>query len=310
MAPLRIVTRKSPLALWQANYVKQRLLAHHPSLSIELIPVTTQGDKILDRSLSKIGGKGLFLKELETKLLSNEADIAVHSMKDVPTALPEGLEIAAITAREDPRDVLVGRHKEVDFAQLPMGAKIGTSSLRRHVQAKCVRPDLTIVEMRGNLQTRLEKMHHQALDGIILAAAGVLRLKWADKISYYFDPLEMLPAVGQGALGIECHTDQSDIKALIAPLHCEDTSSCLLAERALNAKLGGSCQVPIAALATLSDHQLHLSARVGRLETPAVLQAQGTGPRTDPHHLGQKVAEELLHQGAGPLIAQWLQSDE
>ena len=262
---LRIATRKSPLALWQAEYVRDQLLHHHPDLQVELVKMSTQGDKILDTPLAKVGGKGLFVKELETGMLNGDADIAVHSMKDVPVELPEGLHLAVICPREDPRDAFVS-NTYATFESLPQGARLGTSSLRRQCQLSALRPDLEVLDLRGNVNTRLQKLADGGYDAIILAAAGLIRLEMADKITEYLDTTVSLPAIGQGAVGIECRVDDERVNNLIAPLNDPDTHIRVLAERAMNHRLQGGCQVPIAGYAELSNGVLLMRGLVGRSE--------------------------------------------
>ncbi len=249
-----IGTRGSKLALWQAEWIKAELKKLNPELEIELNKIKTTGDKILDVPLAKVGGKGLFVKEIEEALLKNEADIAVHSMKDVPTEFPDGLHLAVICEREDPRDAFIAPAQGVrSFKELPQGAKVGTSSLRRACQLLSIRPDLKIEQLRGNLDTRLRKLDEGLFDAIILAAAGVKRLGWASRITEILSPETSLPAIGQGAVGIECRTDDGFINTLIAPLNHPETDICVRAERALLKKLEGGCQVPIAAHAVLTS---------------------------------------------------------
>lgn len=247
MKTLKIATRQSPLALWQAEHIRARLQELHPDLTVELVKFVTQGDKILDTPLAKIGGKGLFVKELEAALLDGRADLAVHSMKDVPMALPEGLTLAVICEREDPLDAFVSNHFE-KFADLPQGARVGTSSLRRKSQILKQRPDLQIIDLRGNVGTRLSKLDDGQYDAIILASAGLKRLGLEERIRHCIEPSVSLPAVGQGALGLECRADDQDVLALIQPLLHTETDVCVRAERAFNAYLEGGCQVPIAAM--------------------------------------------------------------
>lgn len=299
---LRIATRKSPLALWQAEHIKARLQALHPQLNIELVTFTTQGDKILDTPLAKIGGKGLFVKELEAAMLDGRADIAVHSMKDVPMEFPEGLELGVICDRENPQDAFVSnRYKNID--ELPAGAIVGTSSLRRQCQIMQQRPDLEIKSLRGNVQTRLGKLDNGEYDAIILAAAGLLRMELDSRIASLISVEQSLPAGGQGALGIELRSNDPEIAALIAPLHCPETAACVLAERALNRRLQGGCQVPIAAYAELADGQLHLRGLVGNVEGTVLLRSEQQGSAADAEALGIAAAEHLLEQGAGEILS-------
>ncbi|MFN3587051.1 MAG: hydroxymethylbilane synthase [Moraxellaceae bacterium] len=299
---LRIATRKSPLALWQAEHVRARLEALHPGLAVELVTFTTQGDKILDTPLAKIGGKGLFVKELEVALLEGRADIAVHSMKDVPMAFPEGLGLVAIGAREDPTDAFVSNH-HASVEALPAGAVVGTSSLRRQCQLRHRRPDLVIRDLRGNVNTRLAKLDAGDYDALILASAGLKRLGFHARIRATLPPEFSLPAVGQGALGIEARLSDARVAALVAPLDDADTHACVRAERAMNTRLQGGCQVPIAGYATLDGGTLTLRGLVGSLDGRELLQDVVTGPVAEAEALGQALAERLLAAGAGRLLA-------
>ena len=281
---LRIATRKSPLALWQAEHIKARLINLYPQLTVELVTFTTQGDKILDTPLAKIGGKGLFVKELEVAMLDGRADIAVHSMKDVPMEFPEGLQLGVICQRENPRDAFVS-NQYIDLDDLPEGAVVGTSSLRRQCQIQQQRPDLVIKSLRGNVQTRLAKLDAGEYDAIILAAAGLLRMEMDDRISAYMPPEVSLPAGGQGALGIEWRTDDELVKRLLAPLHHEVTAQCVLAERALNRRLQGGCQVPIACYAEYRGEQLWLRGLVGSLDGQQILRTEHLGQPQRSLHL-------------------------
>ena len=306
---LRIATRKSPLALWQAEHIKARLLAMYPQLAVELVTFTTQGDKILDTPLSKIGGKGLFVKELESAMLDGRADIAVHSMKDVPMEFPHGLELGIICERENPHDAFVSnRYASLD--ELPQGAVVGTSSLRRQCQIQQQRPDLIIRSLRGNVQTRLSKLDSGEFDAIILAAAGLLRMEMDERITAIMPAEQSLPAGGQGALGIEWRTSHgaqendrdSAIHELLKPLHDDITASCVLAERALNRRLQGGCQVPIACYAERSGDQLWLRGLVGSVDGERVLRTERRGAAADADVLGISAAEDLLEQGAGAIL--------
>lgn len=300
---LRIATRQSPLALWQAEFVKAELLKHHASLKIELIGFTTRGDKILDSSLSKIGGKGLFVKELEQALLAGEADIAVHSMKDVPMEFPGGLGLSTICEREDPRDAFVSvRYKNI--STLPAGAVIGTSSLRRQCQIRQGRPDLQIRDLRGNVQTRLNKLDGGEFDAIILAAAGLKRLGLQQRITDFLSDDIMLPAGGQGAVGIEARVDDHRIHELLKPLNHPDTALCVNAERAMNRRLQGGCQVPIAGYAIREGSQLWLRGLVGSVNGEKILRAEQRGSIEQAEALGVQVAEQLLQQGADRILAE------
>ncbi len=298
---LKIATRQSPLALWQANYVKDRLQQQYPDLTVELVPMVTKGDVILDSPLAKIGGKGLFVKELENALLNKEADIAVHSMKDVPMQFPEGLGLAVICQREDPRDAFVS-HSYRTFAELPQGAVVGTSSLRRQCQLKALRPDLDIRSLRGNVGTRLSKLDNGDYDAIILASAGLIRLGLADRIASFIDVEQSLPAAGQGAVGIECRTDDMQVQALLAPLADAETTYCVRAERAMNNHLQGGCQVPIGGYAVLQQGQLDLRALVGDLDGSRIIRAEGKSPVENAEALGVQIAEQLLAQGADKIL--------
>ncbi len=298
---LKIATRQSPLALWQANYVKDRLQQLYPDLTIELVPMVTKGDVILDSPLAKIGGKGLFVKELENALLTQEADIAVHSMKDVPMQFPEGLGLAVICQREDPRDAFVS-HSYRTFAELPQGAVVGTSSLRRQCQLKALRPDLDIRSLRGNVGTRLSKLDNGDYDAIILASAGLIRLGLADRIASFIDVEQSLPAAGQGAVGIECRTNDMQVQALLAPLADAETTYCVRAERAMNNHLQGGCQVPIGGYAVLQQGQLYLRALVGDIDGSRIIRAEGKSAVENAEVLGVQIAEQLLAQGADKIL--------
>ena len=301
MKILKIATRQSPLALWQAEHIRARLESLHAGLKVELVTFVTQGDKILDTPLAKIGGKGLFVKELEAALLDGRADLAVHSMKDVPMALPEGLSLAVICEREDPLDAFVSNTYE-SFDALPQGAKVGTSSLRRKCQILKQRPDLEIIDLRGNVGTRLSKLDSGLYDAIILASAGLKRLGLADRIRHTLAPEVSLPAVGQGALGLECRTDDQAVLDLILPLLHAETDACVRAERAFNAYLEGGCQVPIAGYATLNDGQISIEGRVGSVDGAILLKANLKGELVEAEHLGVVLAQDLLAQGAGDLL--------
>ena len=298
---LKIATRQSPLALWQANYVKDSLQQLYPDLTVELVPMVTKGDVILDSPLAKIGGKGLFVKELENALLNKEADIAVHSMKDVPMQFPEGLGLAVICKREDPRDAFVSNSYRT-FAELPQGAVVGTSSLRRQCQLKALRPDLDIRSLRGNVGTRLSKLDNGDYDAIILASAGLIRLGLADRIASFIEVEQSLPAAGQGAVGIECRTDDVQVKQLLAPLADAETTCCVLAERAMNNRLQGGCQVPIGGYAVLQQGQLYLRALVGDVDGSQIIRAEGKSGVENADVLGVQIAEQLLAQGADKIL--------
>ncbi|MCQ2043508.1 hydroxymethylbilane synthase [Stutzerimonas kunmingensis] len=298
---IRIATRKSALALWQAEYVKARLEASHPGLKVSLVPMVSRGDKLLDAPLAKIGGKGLFVKELETALMENEADIAVHSMKDVPMEFPEGLGLYYICEREDPRDAFVSNHFD-DLDALPPGSVVGTSSLRRQAQLLARRPDLKIQFLRGNVNTRLAKLDAGEYDAIILAAAGLIRLGFGERIRSSISVDESLPAGGQGAVGIECRTTDSELHALLECLNHAPTATRVVAERALNKRLNGGCQVPIACYAVLEGDQLWLRGLVGQPDGTVLLRAEGRAPAADAEALGVQVAEALLDQGAEQIL--------
>lgn len=303
MTRIRIATRQSPLALWQAEFVKAELQRHHPGIEVELLGFTTQGDKILDSPLAKIGGKGLFVKELETAMLEGKADIAVHSMKDVPVEFPEGLGLTTICEREDPADAFVS-NSFAAIDELPQGAIVGTSSLRRRCQLLQARPDLDIRDLRGNVNTRLRKLDDGEYQAIVLAVAGLKRLKMEGRIRSAL-PFELsLPAVGQGAVGIECRIDDTETLKLLEPLHHQPTATRVLAERAMNARLHGGCQVPIAGFAELGGNTLRLRGRVGSPDGKQLLQAEASGPAEQPEQLGQQVADTLLLQGAGAILSE------
>ncbi len=301
MKTLKIATRQSPLALWQAEHIRARLEAMHADLTVELVTFVTQGDKILDTPLAKIGGKGLFVKELEAALMDGRADLAVHSMKDVPMALPEGLSLAVICEREDPLDAFVSNHY-ASFADLPQGAKVGTSSLRRKCQILKARPDIEIIDLRGNVGTRLSKLDDGQYDAIILASAGLKRLGLAERIRHTIQPDVSLPAVGQGALGLECRSQDQAVLDLILPLMHAETNVCVRAERAFNAYLEGGCQVPIAGYATLQNGQLQIEGRVGSVDGQTILKAVQYGAPEQAEMLGEELAKALLAQGAGELL--------
>jgi hydroxymethylbilane synthase len=298
---VRIATRQSPLALWQAEYVKSRLLQLHPDVHVELVKMVTQGDKILDTPLAKVGGKGLFVKELETGMLAGEADIAVHSMKDVPVEFPDGLMLAVICEREDPRDAFVSNHID-SIDELPQGAVVGTSSLRRQCQLRAWRPDLQIRDLRGNVNTRLSKLDNGDYDAIILASAGLIRLGFQDRIKHPIDTSVSLPAVGQGAVGIECRVGDERILSLIEPLNHSESSTCVQAERAMNHRLEGGCQVPIAGYAQLDDWSLSMRGLVGRPDGQLVIRGEVQGHSDQAEQLGIQLAEDLLARGAKEIL--------
>ncbi len=298
---LKIATRQSPLALWQAEHIRARLESLHSDLTVELVTFVTQGDKILDTPLAKIGGKGLFVKELEAALLDGRADLAVHSMKDVPMQLPKGLDLAVICEREDPFDAFVSNHYQ-KFEDLPQGAKLGTSSLRRKSQILKQRPDLDVIDLRGNVGTRLSKLDAGQYDAIILASAGLKRLGLTNRIRHTLSVEVSLPAVGQGALGLECRSEDQAVLDLILPLMHHESNACVRAERAFNAYLEGGCQVPIAGYATLADDQLQLEGRVGSVDGATLLRATAKGTADQAEDLGVQLAKALLDQGAGELL--------
>jgi hydroxymethylbilane synthase len=298
---IRIATRKSALALWQAEYVKAALQRFYPDLAVELVPMSTKGDRILDTPLAKVGGKGLFIKELEIAMQENLADIAVHSMKDVPVEFPDGFGLHAICERENPYDAFVSNTYD-NLEALPQGAIVGTSSLRRQCQLRAYRPDLIIKDLRGNVNTRLSKLDDGQYDAIILAAAGLIRLEMHERIKTTINSEQSLPAVGQGAVGIECRNDDAELIALLAPLNHKETEIRVLAERALNAKLQGGCQVPIGSFAEIKGDSLLLRGLVGSPDGSTIIRAQLNGLITDPVNLGERVAEQLIAQGATELL--------
>lgn len=300
MKTLRIATRKSPLALWQSEHVADRLRATHPGLTVELVPMSTRGDEVLDRSLAAIGGKGLFLKELELAMLRGDADCAVHSLKDVPMELEPGFTLPAILARADYADAFVS-NRYANIAGLPQGARVGTSSLRRRAQLRALRPDLQLADLRGNVNTRLAKLDAGEYDAIVLACAGLQRLGFDDRIRDRLQAPQWLPAPAQGAVAIECRDDDFATRELCARLDDAATRTCAEAERAMNRALHGSCHVPVAAFAQLEDGRLHLSGTVGSASDGAIVRADGQGDA--PEALGKDVAAQLLAQGAGDLIA-------
>jgi len=298
---LRIATRKSPLALWQAEHVKARLLQAHPGLEIELVTMSTQGDKILDTPLAKIGGKGLFVKELEQGMLEGRADIAAHSIKDVPMEFPEGLYLSTILEREEPCDAFVS-NKYDSLDQLPNGAIVGTSSLRRRCQLLHKRPDLQIEDLRGNVNTRLSKLDDGKYDAIILACAGLIRLEMEDRIKQSISSDLILPAVGQGAIGLEAREGDDETLALISVLDHPTTRYRVLAERALNLGLNGGCQVPIACHATIDGDELHLRALVGEPDGSNIISGEIRGHKQNAEDLGTELADELLGKGAKQIL--------
>jgi hydroxymethylbilane synthase len=299
---VRIATRKSPLALWQAEFVRDSLIALNPDLNVEFVKMSTQGDKILDTPLAKVGGKGLFVKELEVGMLAGHADIAVHSMKDVPVEFPEGLHLPVVCKREDPRDAFVSNNYQ-SIDDLPQGAKVGTSSLRRECQLRRYRPDLEVLALRGNVNTRLRKLDEGNYDAIILATAGLKRLGFEDRIKSKLTPEQSLPAIGQGAVGIETRVNDERINALIAPLRCPETWIVVTAERAMNKRLAGGCQVPIAGFALLEEGKIWMRGLVGRPDGSEMLSAEVNGTAEQAEQLGIELAEELLAQGAEKILA-------
>ena len=300
---LTIATRESPLALWQAHHIKSELTGFYPELEVCLLGMTSRGDQLLDIPLNKVGGKGLFVKELETALIDGSADIAVHSMKDVPMELPSGLALAVICQREDPRDAFVS-NKWKTFEELPLGSTLGTSSLRRACQLQEIRPDLTIRFLRGNVNTRLGKLDNGEYDAIILASAGLIRLGMKERISEYLDVSTCLPAGGQGAIGIECRDGDAGVLDLLKPLNHVETSCRVRAERALNARLEGGCQFPIASFAELDNDQLILRGLVGKSDGSIILRAEERDIRDNAEVLGVRVAENLIAQGARELLVE------
>ena len=298
---LKIATRKSPLALWQAEFVKSKLEDIYPDLKVELVKMTTQGDQILNSPLSKIGGKSLFIKELEVGIMEGRADIAVHSMKDVPYELPQGFEIGAILERESPFDAFVSNDFN-SIQDLPVGARLGSCSLRRIVQVKALRPDLEILDLRGNVNTRLKKLDDGEYDAIILACSGLARLGFDNRIKQDLSPDDSLPAVGQGALGIEIKANDHEISSLIKPLIHQKTQIEVNAERALNTTLQGGCSVAIGAFATSEDSKLTLSGMVGNVDSGEIIRVQETGETSKPIDLGIRAAKKLLSLGARELL--------
>ncbi len=297
-SPLRLTlaTRESKLALWQANHISERLRRLYPGCVVELLGITTEGDRKLDQSLAVIGGKGLFIKELEYALQQGKADFAVHSLKDVPMELSADFVLAAVTDREDPRDAFIS-HRYASFADMPEGSVVGTSSLRREVQIRARWPKLAIKPLRGNVDTRLSKLDQGQYDAIVLAAAGMRRLNLAERITAYLAPEDMLPAVGQGALAIECSSHREDLHALLSALNDAATASCVIAERAFSRALSGNCQTPLAAYATLHDGKLTLRGLVATRDGQKFWRAEKHGNHAE--QLGQELAQDLLAQGAG-----------
>lgn len=305
---IRIATRKSPLALWQANFVKQQLLNNHNGLTVELIPMVTQGDILLDSPLSKIGGKGLFVKQLEQAILNNEADIAVHSIKDIPAQLPQGLILATICRRDEVRDAFIS-NKYTNLDQLPYGTIIGTSSLRRQCQLRAKYPHIQIKDLRGNVSTRLAKLDDHQYDAIILAAVGLKRLALDSRIKQYIDTDLILPAVGQGAVGIEARSDDKEMLNLLAPLNDRDSCICIQAERAMNQQLQGGCQIPIACYSQINDGILSLQGLVGRTDGSQIIKSKIQGSTAQAQQLGCKLAEQLLKYGAKEILQELTADD-
>ena len=301
MNKLVIATRRSRLALWQSEHIKQLLARLHPGIAIELLPLSTRGDELLDRRLDQAGGKGLFVKELETAIAEGRADLAVHSIKDVPAQMPPGFVLAAITAREDPRDVFISNNFR-SLSQMPKGASVGTSSLRRAAQIVERFPHLEIRLLRGNVDTRLAKLERGEYDAIVLAAAGLKRLGLEQKATARLEPEEMLPAPGQGALGIECLAARADVLALLAPLADRATSACVRAERAVSRALGGSCTLPLAAFGEISSAGLRLRALVASADGRRVVRCELQGDPAEPEALGLRAAEDLRRQGAAEIL--------
>lgn len=301
---LKIATRKSPLALWQAEEVARLLKHYHPDLQIELVTMTTQGDKILDTPLAKIGGKGLFVKELEVGMLEGVADIAVHSMKDVPMAFPEGLHLAVVLERENPRDAFVSNTYE-SLSELPLNSKVGTCSLRRQTQLKEARPDIEILDLRGNVNTRLAKLDNGEYDGIILATAGLKRLGFDNRITEVISTQQSLPAIGQGAVGVECRQDDEYVNGLLAPLNHPETALRIQAERAQNTRLNGGCQIPIGGYAELlGNDRIRLRGLIGYPDGSEIFRSEKESDIKDAEALGIEVAEDLLSQGGGKVLKQ------
>lgn len=299
---IRIATRESRLALWQAEHVAARLRQAHPQLQVALVPMTTTGDQVLDRTLAQVGGKGLFVKELELALADGRADIAVHSMKDVPSVLPAGMIITSMLERADARDAFVSQ-RHASFAALPRNARVGTASLRRQSQLLALRPDLQVLPIRGNVETRLRKLDEMQLDAIVLASAGLARLGLSAHIREYLSPEVSLPAAGQGVVGIECKHDAAAVRQLCAALDNADAAHCVLAERAFAARLEGSCQSPIAAYATVHGEHLQLTGLVAAIDGSRVIRDHIAGPRTHHEVLGRQLAERVLASGADRLLA-------
>jgi len=298
---LRLGTRKSPLALWQAEHVRAQLMQRHPGLQVEVITMTTEGDRILDRSLAKVGGKGLFIKELEQGLAAAQIDLAVHSLKDVTVTLPDGMHLPAFLEREDPRDAFVSaRYNRLQ--DLGPGARVGTSSLRRQSQLRAAFPHLEIVTLRGNVNTRLRKLDEGEFDAVILAVAGLKRLGFGERIRTPLAPEECLPAVGQGVVCVECRADDAETTRLVAALDDSSARTCVAAERAMNEALEGGCQVPVAGYAVLNGKELHLRGLVGEPDGSRVVHGEVRGPAKDARSLGLALAQDLLARGARQIL--------
>lgn len=305
MKKIKIATRRSPLAIWQAEYVKKELIRNHSDIEIQIVRIQTEGDRFLDAPLFDIGGKGLFIKELEEALLSKNADIAVHSMKDVIVELPKGLEISVIMKREDSHDVLISNQYN-SIAEIPGNSTVGTSSLRRQSQLKQVNSNILFEDLRGNVETRIGKLDDGKYDAIILAAAGIIRLGLAERITEFISFSHVLPAVGQGAIGIECRTNDETTQQLIAPLNDKDTSLCVLTERAFSRRLNGGCQLPIASHAVIENNQIKVDGLVARLDGSKVIRLQKIGELEDADKIGSSLAEALLDNGADAILKDYL----
>lgn len=307
MQTLRIATRKSPLALWQAEHVQQRLSDLQPNLAVELVAMSTRGDQLLGSPLAKIGGKGLFIKELELAMLDGRADIAVHSIKDMPALLPDGFELGPILTRESPFDALVS-NTYASLDELPEGARVGTCSLRRRAQLLSRYPTLNVLDLRGNVNTRLSKLDAGQFDAIILAVAGLERLGMLERIRQSLSPLTSLPAVGQGAIAIETRAGDTTTQSLLQVLDDQDTRDCVVAERALNAILNGGCQAPVAGFATLENDELHMTGLVATPDGKTVLKESAKAPRDDAAQLGRDIGQTLLDKGADQILAELAES--
>jgi hydroxymethylbilane synthase len=300
---IKIATRKSMLALTQSTWIKDQIEAHHPGVAVELVKIVTKGDKITDVPLAMVGGKGLFVKEIEESMLRGEADLAVHSMKDVPAELPEGLFLGVVPKRENPRDAFIS-HQCTTLAELKQGARVGTSSLRRRAQIANSRPDLEIIDLRGNVETRLRKLDEGQFDAVILATAGLNRLGLGERVTSHFSPEEMLPAVAQGALGLELRKDDPEVHDLISFLHDEKTAVAVEAERAFLKRLEGGCQVPLGAFAELREGELIVTGLIASVDGRELLRRSLTGPSAEAATLGVQLAEELLGMGGQRILAE------